>query len=84
MNWTKEEEAAAKKEYLSLIDSLSTAEEFEHEWIGEWDDHEKQTFGKRKTKVKGDKHKFMKYWLEDQDIINDVNWNKIDNEDEYF
>lgn len=85
MSFTKEEEALAKKEYLSMIDALSKSEEFEHEWTGKWDDYEKQSFGKKKNKVKGDKHKFMKYWLENQDIINDTNWNKInDEEDEYF
>lgn len=84
MKWTKDEENAAKKEYLSMIDALKSAEEFEHEWVGEWNDQEKQTFGKKRTKIKGDKHKFMKYWLEDQEIINDSNWDKIDSEDEYF
>ena len=34
--------------------------------------------------IKGDKNKYMRYWLENQKIINDLNWNKIEDEDEYF
>lgn len=84
MNWTKQEEELAKKEYLSMIDALKNSDEFENEWIGEWDDFTKTSFGKKSTKVKGDKHKYMKYWLNDQEIINDSNWNKITEEDDDF
>lgn len=84
MNWTKQEEELAKKEYLSMIDALKNSDEFENEWIGEWDDFTKTSFGKKSTKVRGDKHKYMKYWLNDQEIINDSNWNKITEEDDDF
>ena len=83
MKWTINEEKAAKQEYLSMIDTLKTAEEFEHDWCGHWEDFEKEVFGRKKIKVKGDKAKFMKYWLEDQAIINYDNWNNITNEDNY-
>jgi hypothetical protein len=83
MNCTKQEEELAKKEYLSMIDALKSAEEFEHDWSGNWDDFEKESFGRKKTMVKGDKHKYMKYWLENQDIINDSEWNKINDNDEW-
>ena len=82
--WTKDEEFKAKEEYLSMIDALRTADEFSDEWCGKWEDFDKEIFGGKIRKVKGDKHKFMKYWLEDQSIINDNNWNKITEEDEYF
>lgn len=82
-NWTKIEEESAKKEYLLMIDALKDSEEFENDWTGEWDDFNKQSFGKKQLKVKGDKHKYMKYWLDNQDILNDDNWNKIDTVDEY-
>lgn len=84
MSYTQQEEEQAKEEYLLMIGALKSAEEFEHDWRGEWDDFEKQSFGKKKTKVKGDKHKFMKYWIENQKIINDTNWNKIVDEEEWY
>lgn len=85
MNYTNKEEELAKQEYLSMIDALKSAEEFEHDWSGNWDDFEKESFGRKKTIIKGDKNKYMKYWLENQAIINDLDWNKINNdEDEYF
>lgn len=82
MNWSKHEEEFAKKEYLSMIGALKNSEEFENEWVGEWNDFSKSTFGKKSILVKGDKHKYMKYWLENQDIINDSDWNKIDENDD--
>lgn len=84
MNWTKQEEESAKKEYLLMIGALKDSDEFENEWVGEWDDFSKNSFGKKSTKVKGDKNKYMKYWLEDQKIINDSNWNKINDYDDDF
>lgn len=84
MSWTKLEEETAKKEYLLMIDTLYKNDEFKHEWTGSWDDFKKETFGKKPQKIKGDKNKYMKYWLENQKIINDNNWNKITEEDEYF
>lgn len=82
MKWTKEEEQLAKKEYLSMVDTLKKTEEFEHEWSGEWDDYLKTPFGKKTVTVKGDKHKFMRYWKEYQDILEDEEWDKITNENE--
>ena len=82
--WTKNEEFTAQKEYLSMIDTLRATDEFSDEWCGKWEDFDKEIFGGKIRKVKGDKHKFMKYWLENQNIINDNNWNKITEEDEYF
>lgn len=85
MNWTKEEENQAKEEYLHMLSALQNSEEFSHEWSGKWDDSEKEIFGGRKRLIKGDKHKYIKYWIENQSIINDQNWNKInENEDEYI
>ena len=84
MSWTKLEEETAKKEYLLMIDTLCKNEEFKHEWTGSWEDFYKETFGKKPQKIKGDKNKYMKYWLENQKIIKDLNWNKITEEDEYF
>lgn len=83
MNWTRQEEELAKKEYLSMIDALKSSDEFENEWLGVWDDFTKTSFGKKSVKVKGDKHKYMKYWFEDQSIINDTNWNKITEDDDF-
>lgn len=83
MKWTKEEEELGKKEYLLILDTLVSSEEFENVWSGEWDDFKKESFGKKPTLMKGDKHKFMKYWKENQEIINDEDWNKINIEDDY-
>ena len=84
MSWTKQEEELAKKEYLLMIDTLSKNDEFKHDWTCNWDDFEKISFGKKSQIIKGDKNKYMRYWLENQKIINDLNWNKIEEEDEYF
>lgn len=82
-NWSEKDEASALEEYLVLIPTFKKSDEFENTWTGIWDDFYKESFGKRKTLVKGDKHKFMKYWIENQKIINDDNWDKIDKVDEY-
>ena len=84
MSWTKQEEELAKKEYLLMIATLSKNDEFKHDWTCNWDDFEKTSFGKKTQIIKGDKNKYMRYWLENQKIINDLNWNKIEDEDEYF
>lgn len=81
MIWSKEDELKAKEEYLSMIDALSNTEEFDGEWKGEWDSFEKEAFNGRKVKVEGDKDKYMAYWIKNQKIINDANWNKIDTEE---
>lgn len=83
-NWNDKEEELAKKEYLLMIGALKSSDEFEHEWTGEWNDSYKEVFGKKSVKVKGDKHKYMKYWLENQKIFNDLDWNKINNDNEYI
>lgn len=83
MKWTKHEEETAKGEYLSMIDSLQTAEEFQHDWTGQWEDFKKETFGRKMAIIKGDKNKFMKYWFENQDIINDAEWNNITKDEDY-
>lgn len=82
MNWTIEDEKVAKEEYLSMIGTLRTTDELKSEWKGEWETYTKEVFG-RKVSVKGDKHKYMLYWIENQKIINDSNWNKIEKEEEY-
>lgn len=82
-SWTDKEEELAKEEYLLLISALQNSNEFENEWVGEWDDFKKESFGKKSTTVKGDKNKFMKYWIDDQKIINDTDWDKINTEDDY-
>ena len=83
MSWTKQEEELAKKEYLLMIDTLSKNDEFKHDWTCSWDDFEKTSFGKKSQIIKGDKNKYMRYWLENQKIINDLNWNKIEDEEEW-
>lgn len=83
-NWTKDEEFQAKEEYLLMIDALRKSDEFSDEWTGRWDDFEKPIFGGRIRKIKGDKSKYMKYWFENQKIINDNNWNNLHNDDEHF
>ena len=85
-NWTDKEEELAKQEYLLMIDALRSADEFHNEWVGEWEDSKKETFGKKGTLIKGDKNKYMKYWIEDQKILNDQDWNKIkeDEDNEYI
>ena len=81
MKWTINEEKAAKQEYLSMIDTLKSSEEFKNVWTGVWDDFQVESFGKKKSNIKGDKHKYMKYWLENQKIINDPDWDKIQIDD---
>lgn len=83
MNWTLEDEALAKKEYLSMIGALKATDEFKSEWKGEWDSFEREAFG-RKIRVKGDKHKYMLYWIENQKIINDPDWDKIEKEENQY
>ena len=85
MKWTKQYEELAKIEYLSMIDTLKNTDEFNGEWKGKWDSFEKETFGGRKAIIKGDKEKYMNYWIENQKIINDNDWDKINNlNDEHF
>ena len=72
--WNINEEELAKEEYLSMIDTLRNSEEFENDWTGEWNDFPKESFGKKIKMIKGDKNKFMKYWIENQNIINDLDW----------
>lgn len=85
MKYEAADEKLAKEEYLKMIDTLQSSDEFEHEWKGQWNDFEKQVFGGKVMKVKGDRDKYMKYWLENQSIINDLNWDKIEKEeDEYI
>ena len=70
--WNINEEELAKEEYLSMIDTLRNSEEFENDWTGEWNDFPKESFGKKIKMIKGDKNKFMRYWIENQKIINDL------------
>lgn len=58
-----------------MIDTLQNSEEFQNEWSGQWESFCKETFGKKDVVVKGDKEKYMKYWLQNQKIINDNSWN---------
>lgn len=82
--WLDKEEELAKEEYLSIIDTLRNSDEFENDWTGEWNDFPKDTFGKKIKMMKGDRNKFMKYWIENQKIINDLDWNNIKEEDGDF
>lgn len=75
--WNDNEEELAKEEYQSMIDTLRNSEEFENDWTGEWEDFQKETFGAKIKTIKGDKNKFMKYWIENQKIINDSDWANI-------
>jgi hypothetical protein len=84
MKWTLEDEIKAKEEYLSMISAFQIADEFAGEWKGQWDNFEKETFTGKKVNVKGDKEKYMNYWIENQKIINDNEWNNITNDNEYF
>jgi len=86
MKYTNEDELEAKGEYLQMVNTFLTSSEFQTEWRGHWEDEEEVIFGQKNKKIiKGDKAKYMKYWLETQKIINDKNWNTIGNEeDEYI
>lgn len=77
MRWTKEEEAQAKQEYDSMMDAFSKSESFKHEWKGHWEDRVESAFG-RTSVIKGDKKAYMRYWMSNIDIINDNNWNNIE------
>lgn len=79
MNWTKEDEVQVYREYLLMIDALCNTEEFESEWKGQWESFHTEAFNGRKVTIKGDKEKYMTYWVENQKIINDPDWDKIDN-----
>ena len=39
--WTKNEEFKAKEEYLTMIDTLRTAEELKEDRCGKWEDYDK-------------------------------------------
>lgn len=80
-NWTSIDEQQAKKEYLSMIGALKATDEFKSEWKGHWESEQVENFAGKKTTVKGDKQKYMTYWLENQKIINDNNWNVIEKEE---
>lgn len=81
MNWTSDDEQQAKKEYLSMIGALKSTEEFKSEWKGHWEPASTETFSGKKITVKGDKNKYMMYWLENQKVINDNNWNVIEKQE---
>ena len=84
MKWTVDDEIKAREEYLLMISTLQIADEFAGEWKGQWDNFHKETFTGKKVIVKGDKDKYMNYWIENQKIINDNEWNNITNDNEYF
>ena len=85
MKYTKQEEQEARTEYQLVIDTLMASSEFQNEWKGHWEDRRKQAFGNKPTKIKGDREKFMRYWIEDQKILKDTDWNKLSEDDnEYF
>ena len=76
--YTKQEEEQAHREYLQMVDALRGTPEFSNEWTGKWDDFMIQHFGKNPRRVAGDKKKFMKHWIENQKVINDTDWDKIE------
>lgn len=82
--WSKKDEEQAKKEYDSMISLFKESDEIGNEWRGHWDSIEKKLFNGKTVVVKGDKDKYMKYWIDNQSIINDTDWDKIDSSDEYF
>jgi len=82
MTWTIKEEEIAKKEYEVFKEALFKNSEFSNEWKGYWEDRHDEAFG-RKTVIKGDKKKYMNYWIKNRDIINDDNWDKIEKEEDY-
>ncbi|MDR1018988.1 MAG: hypothetical protein LBM02_09855 [Lachnospiraceae bacterium] len=87
MKWSKEEEDIAKEEYLLMMDALRNSDEFGSEWKGKWDSYETETFAGKKIKVKGDRDKYMSYWIENQKVINDSNWNDFsnnNNDEDYY
>lgn len=69
MEWTLEDEKQAKKEYLSLIDTLRLEPEFELEWKGFWDDKMIESFTGKMTLIKGDKHKYMRHYIKNNKIF---------------
>lgn len=72
MIWDKEEEQIAKEEYLLMVSTLNLEEEFENEWKGHWDDKEVETFAGRISTIKGDRDKYMKYWVQNKIALEDV------------
>lgn len=77
MKWTIEDEDKAYDEYVMFMDALFKNELFKHDWKGHWEDVEDSVFG-RSTMLKGDKHQYMNYWISNREIIEDKNWNKIE------
>ena len=81
MKWTKDEEKEARAEYEILMRTLFNRTDFKNEWKGHWEDESDEAFG-RITVLKGDRDKYMNYWLEDREILNDKDWDKITTEED--
>lgn len=71
MKYTKQEEQEAREEYDRLISSLSQDEEMMFKFKGHWEDKEIKNKFNRTIIEKGDKDKFIKFYLEDKKIIED-------------
>ena len=78
MEWLIEDEENAKKEYFLMIDTLKNEPEFENEWGGHWEDEMKENFMGRVTKIKGDKDKYMKYYLKNKNAVEFDNFENLD------
>ena len=76
------EETLAKEEYLKVIKTLK--QEGLGSWTGEWDDQIKSNKFGRDTIIKGDKHKFLKYYQEEQKLLKDSLNLTVDNDDEDY
>lgn len=63
------DEAKAKEEYLKVIKTLK--QEGLGSWSGEWEDQTVPNKFGRDVTIKGDKHKFMKYYEEEQKLLKD-------------
>lgn len=63
------EEKLAREEYDRLMSIADSMDGFNSLWVGHWDDLEVSSFGKKKRIIKGDKNNFMKYWRDNQKIL---------------
>lgn len=73
------EEEQAREEYSKVIKTLK--QDGLGSWSGEWEDRLKPNKFGRETLIKGDKHKYLKYYKDQQKIIKDGLNLTIDNDD---
>lgn len=77
------EEKLAREEYDRLMSIADSMDGFNSLWVGHWDDLEVSSFGKKKRIIKGDKKNFMKYWRDNQRILQEDVDLSFDNYENY-